>query len=82
MYAESDQYFTDSDTNFAIGSQYDELGDQLQLILTIMAIGLAFAAWASLNREDSNLRPFFSLLAVIIFVIGLFIYFSVPAIAV
>jgi len=82
MYAESDAHFEESDANFEIGSQYDELGDQLQLILTIMAIGLAFAAWASLNKEDGRLRPFFSLLSVIIFVIGLIIYFSVPAIAV
>ncbi|MBI5352400.1 MAG: hypothetical protein HZB50_07155 [Chloroflexi bacterium] len=82
MYAESDGYFEESDANFEIGSQYDELGDQLQLILTIMAIGLAFAAWASLNKEDGKLRPFFSLLSVIIFVIGLIIYFSVPAISI
>ncbi len=82
MYTESDQYFTDSDANFEIGSQYDEYGDQLQLILTFLATGLAFAAWASLNKEDSNLRFFFSLLSVIIFAIGLVVYFSVPAIAV
>ncbi len=81
MYAESDQYFADSDANFEIGSQYDELGDRLQLILTIMAIGLAFAAWASLNKEESNLRSFFSLLAIIIFAIGLIIYLSVPVVA-
>ncbi len=82
MYAESDQYFADSDTNFEIGSQYDEYGDQLQLILTFLAIGLAFAAWASLNREESNLRFFFSLFSVIIFVVGLVIFFSVSAVAV
>ncbi|MBI5946078.1 MAG: hypothetical protein HY864_17080 [Chloroflexi bacterium] len=82
MYAESDQFFADSDTNFEIGSQYDEYGDQLQLILTFLAIGLAFAAWASLNKEESNLRFFFSLFSVVIFVIGLAIFFSVPAVAV
>lgn len=82
MYAESDQFFADSDTNFEIGSQYDEYGDQLQLILTFLAIGLAFGAWASLNKEESNLRFFFSLFSVIIFVVGLVIFFSVPAVAV
>jgi hypothetical protein len=82
MYAESDQYFTDSDTNFEIGSQYDERGDQLQLILTLLAIGLAFAAWASLLKEESNLRPLFSLFAVIIFVYGIITYIAVPAVVV
>jgi len=82
MYAESDQFFADSDTNFEIGSQYDEYGDQLQLILTFLAIGLAFAAWASLNKEDSNLRFFFSLFSVVIFVVGLVMFFSVAAIAI
>lgn len=75
------QYFDESDVNFEIAGNWNERGDQLQLVLTIMAIGLAFAAWASLNKEESNLRSFFSLLAIVTLVIGLIVYFSVPVVA-
>lgn len=75
------QYFDESDVNFEIAGNWNERGDQLQLVLTIMAIGLAFAAWASLNKEESNLRAFFSLLAIVTLVIGLVVYFSVPVVA-
>jgi hypothetical protein len=75
------QYFDDSDVNFETAGNWNERGDQLQLVLTIMAIGLAFAAWASLNKEESNLRGFFSLLSIISLVIGLLVFFSVPVVA-
>ena len=82
MYAEADQYFEDSDANFELGIQWDERGDQLQLVLMIMALGLAFAAWASLMKEDSNLRQFFGLFAIVTLIIGVIAYLSVPVIAV
>jgi hypothetical protein len=82
MYAEADQYFEDSDANFELGIQWDERGDQLQLVLMIMALGLAFAAWASLMKEDSNLRQFFGLFAIVTLIIGVIAYISVPVIAV
>jgi hypothetical protein len=74
MYAESDQYFEDADTNFGLGSQYDERGDQLQLVMLVMALGLAFAAWASLLGAESNMRLMFALFGLITFVAGLYIY--------
>jgi hypothetical protein len=74
MYAESDAYFVDSATNFGTGSQWDERGDQLQLVMLIMALGLAFAAWASLMSNESNMRLLFALFGLITFVAGLFIY--------
>ncbi len=82
MYAEADQYFEDSDANFELGIQWDERGDQLQLVLMIMALGLAFAAWASLMKEGSNLRMFFGLFAIIALIIGVSTYLAVPVIAV
>jgi hypothetical protein len=81
MYAEADQYFADSDENFDLGIQWDARGDQLQLVLMIMALGLAFAAWASLMKDESNSRKFFGLLAIITLIIGLFAYLAVPVIA-
>jgi len=76
------QYFEESDVNFETANNWNDRGDRLQLILTILAIGLAFAAWASLNREESNLRGFFSLLAIISLVTGLVVYlFFLPIVA-
>jgi hypothetical protein len=74
------QYFDESDVNFETAGKWNERGDQFQLVLTIMAIGLAFAAWASLNKEESNLRAFFSLLAIITLAVGLIAFFSVPVV--
>lgn len=82
MYAESDQYFNESDSNFELGAQWNERGDKLQLVLMIMALGLAFAAWGSLMKEDSNLRIFFSLFAIITLIIGVIAYLGVPVVAV
>jgi hypothetical protein len=81
MYAESDQYFDESDANFERGLQYDERGDGLQLVLMIMALGLAFAAWASLMKEDSHLRPFFGLFSILALIIGVITYLNVLVVA-
>jgi hypothetical protein len=81
MYAESDGYFEDSDVAFGVASQYDERGDQLQLVMLVMALGLAFAAWASLMDKDSNMRVLFAIFGLVAFAAGLLIYFTmVPAV--
>ncbi len=80
MAATSTDLFDKSEAGFILASHWNERGDWLQLVLTIMAIGLAFAGWASINKEESNLRAFFSLLSVIMFVIGLFYFFATPVV--
>ena len=80
LYADANALFDESDASFETANDWNGRGDQLQLVLTIMAIGLAFAAWASLNKEESNLRGFFSLLAIISLVIGLIVYLAVPVV--
>jgi hypothetical protein len=60
MYASSYEYWSESDANFELASQHDEKGDRLQLVVLLMALGLAFAAWAALMREESNLRQVLS----------------------
>jgi len=42
--------------------------------MLIMALGLAFAAWASLLGAESNMRLMFSLFSLVTFVVGLYIY--------
>lgn len=81
-YAEANAYFDDSDANFEIAGEWNNRGDGLQVVLSIMALGLAFAAWASLLKEDSNMRVLFALFAVIAMVIGVITYLGLPTVIV
>jgi hypothetical protein len=80
VYADADAYFDDSDINFETAGEWNNRGDGLQIVLSIMALGLAFAAWASLLKEDSNMRVLFALFAVIALVIGVINYLGLPVI--
>ena len=82
MYASANEYWVESDSNFELASQWDNRGDGLQLVMLIMALGLAFAAWASLAREGSNMRFVFGLFALITLVMGIITYLGVPAVTV
>lgn len=75
MYAEAYAFWESSDYNFEVGSQYDERGDQLQLVMLLAALGLAFVAWASLLAAESNMRLLFSILGTIVLIAGLLVYF-------
>lgn len=74
MYAEAIAYWDESDANFKLGGQWDERGDQLQLVMLIMALGLAFSAWASLLHAESNMRLFFSFFGLLTLIAGVLIY--------
>jgi hypothetical protein len=78
MAVTSTEYFDSSESSFILAADWNERGDHLQLVLTIMAIGLAFAGWASINKEESNLRGFFSLLSIVTLITGLIYYFATP----
>lgn len=80
MYADSTTYFDESEAYFKLGADWNGRGDTLQLIMAIMALGVAFAAWASLLKEENNLRLVFSLLAIIMLVYGLITYLGVPVV--
>ncbi len=83
LYADANAYFESSENAFNLAGQYDERGDQLQLVMLIMALGLALSAWASLLSADSNMRLAFSLFGIIAFAAALFIYiFQVPTVIV
>ncbi|MCC7119608.1 MAG: hypothetical protein IT310_13870 [Anaerolineales bacterium] len=83
MYADATGLWDDSDTNFNLASEYDERGDQLQLVMLIMALGLAFVAWGSLVNEESNMRVLFSVFGTVALLAGFVVYFTlVPAVAV
>lgn len=77
LYTDANAYWEESDSTFELASKWDEYGDQLQLVMLIMALGLALTAWASLLKEDSSMRLMFSLFGTITLVAGLLIYFLV-----
>lgn len=82
LYASAYEYWEDSDANFQLGSEWDTRGDQLQLVVLIMTLGLVFVAWGSLLKEESNMRLAFSFLGTLTFIGGLIIYFTmVPTVA-
>lgn len=81
MYAEANAYWEESDADFETAGAWDNRGDGLQLVVLIMALGLAFAAWASLLKEENNMRMVFSVLAIIMLVYGLITYLGVPSVA-
>jgi hypothetical protein len=81
MYATAYAYWDDFDTDSAIAGQWNERGDKLQLVMLIMAVGLAFAAWASLGKEESNMRLLFSAFALVTVIFGIVSYLGVPVVA-
>ena len=82
MYAEANSLFDQADVNFDLAGQWDTRGDQLQLVMLFMALGLSFAAWASLLRQESRMRVVFALLAVAAGALGFLTYLAVPVVAV
>jgi hypothetical protein len=80
MYADSYAYWDESDTAFETAGQWDNRGDGLQLVMLTMALGLAFAAWASLAKEESNMRLGFAVLGIAMFVLGIIFYLGVPTV--
>jgi len=82
MYADANAMFDKSDALFSIAEDFNERGDQLQLVMLIMALGLAFAAWASLLKEESNMRVLFAIFSILMLVYGLLTYLSVPTVIV
>ena len=82
MYAEANGMFDEADAKFSLAEEFNGRGDALQLVMLITAIGLAFAAWASLLKEESNMRLLFALLALVTTAIGVLAYLQVPVVVV
>lgn len=74
MYADAIALWDESDINFDTASQWDERGDQLQLVMLIMALGLAFVAWASLLGAESNMRVLFSIFGTLSLIAGIIVF--------
>ncbi|RPI94791.1 MAG: hypothetical protein EHM40_00560 [Chloroflexi bacterium] len=81
MYASAYELWDQSDASSELAGQWDSRGDELQRVMLIVALGLAFAAWASLLKEESKMRLLFAVLAVVTLVAGVIIYLGVPIVA-
>jgi hypothetical protein len=76
MYAYSDDLFNQAFDEFDKADAASEKEAAYQLAMLIAAVGLAFAAYASLLDEKNRLRPLFALMSLIMFVISV-VQFSV-----
>lgn len=81
MYTEANAMFEEADALFDKAQKWNKRGDALQLVMLIMALGLAFAAWASLLKEESRMRILFAFFSIVMFAYGLITYLAVPTVA-
>lgn len=81
MYANANVMFNEAEARFIRAEEWNKRGDALQLVMLIMALGLAFAAWASLLQAESKMRILFSAFSIGMFVYGLITYLNVPVVA-
>lgn len=81
MYTDANAMFDESDNLFNLAEKFNERGDELQLVMLIMALGLAFAAWASLLQDDSKIRVIFGIFSIAMLIYGIIIYVKVPVVA-
>jgi hypothetical protein len=81
MYAEANGMFDESDVLFEKADAFNERGDALQFVMMISALGLAFAAWASLLKDESNVRLVFAVFAVGMLIYAVIMYLGVPVVA-
>jgi hypothetical protein len=70
MYAYSDELFDQAFEEFDKSSAASEQEAAYQLAMLIAAVGLAFAAYASLLDEKNRLRPLFALMSVFMLVMS------------
>jgi len=53
----------------------------LQLVALTLALGLAFAACASLAKDESNMRLGFAALSIVMLILAVIFYMGIPAVA-
>jgi hypothetical protein len=70
MYADSEELFTQAFENFDLASAASEQEEAYQLAMLIAAVGLAFAAYASLLEEKNRLRPLFALMSLVMLLLS------------
>ncbi len=71
MYALADGYYDEAILKFEEARAAGERADRYQSVLLTFAVGLALAAWASVVRSESRLRPLFAIISLATLAFGL-----------
>jgi hypothetical protein len=79
MYTEAVATVEAADEAYDLAVVFNVKGDRLGLTTTILAVGLAFAAWASLAAAESRQRWLFALLGLVSLVIAAVEYVRIMA---
>jgi hypothetical protein len=74
MFTFADETYDQAMGEFAAAQEAGDKADQLQMVMLIMAVGLSFAAWASLLGATSNMRLLFAIMSIVALVLGLITY--------
>jgi hypothetical protein len=76
IYSVATEYYDLGQEQFDLAAVYETQSDTLQFSSMVFAVSLALAAWASILKNDSPLRPFFSLFSIVIALAGFLVYLS------
>ena len=60
LYAQAKTTVQDGEEAYELAVEFNLKGDRLGLVTTILAVGMAFAAWGSLAKADSRQRILFT----------------------
>ncbi|MPN22680.1 hypothetical protein SDC9_170063 [bioreactor metagenome] len=74
MYAEADASFDEAMAKYDEAQAAGDKADGFQLDVLILAVALSLAAWASIVKEDSKIRPMFSAASFVIGLAGLVLF--------
>jgi hypothetical protein len=77
MYAYADELFDDSFDTYDTANILEEQEAGFQFAMLISAVGLSFAAYASLLEEKNRLRSVFAVLATIALAVSVLQYFTI-----
>lgn len=72
LYAVADDLYAQAEEEFAAADAAYAREAVLQLTMLMAAVGLAFAAYASMLKEEQRLRPFFAFLSLVMLAINIF----------
>ncbi len=76
MYADADALYEEAINAFEDANAAGDKADQLQLVVLILAVGLALSAYGSMLSNENAMRNIFALLAVVALVFGCFLYIT------
>jgi len=66
MYADADALFDEADALFGQGRDANRSSGRYQMAGLVVAVGLALAAWASILKPTSGLRPVFVIMSLVV----------------